>query len=92
MRLAGKVAAVTGAGRGIGKAIATKLAHEGARLVVNDVDEPLLAALVTELKAHRPARRGRARHPDRHRPFGATRHPGEQRRHQPGRHAAQDDR
>jgi 3-oxoacyl-[acyl-carrier protein] reductase/2-hydroxycyclohexanecarboxyl-CoA dehydrogenase len=54
MRLAGKVAAVTGAGRGIGKAIATKLAHEGARLVVNDVDEPLLAALVTELKAHSP--------------------------------------
>jgi 3-oxoacyl-[acyl-carrier protein] reductase/2-hydroxycyclohexanecarboxyl-CoA dehydrogenase len=54
MRLTGKVAAVTGAGRGIGKAIATKLAHEGARLVVNDVDESLLAALVTELKAHSP--------------------------------------
>lgn len=32
-----KVAIVTGSGRGIGRAIATRLAHEGARLVIADI-------------------------------------------------------
>ncbi len=38
MRLENKVAVVTGAGRGIGRAIAMRLAEEGAKVVVSDIE------------------------------------------------------
>ena len=37
-KLAGKTAIITGSGRGIGREVALKLASEGARVVVNDLD------------------------------------------------------
>jgi meso-butanediol dehydrogenase / (S,S)-butanediol dehydrogenase / diacetyl reductase len=49
MRLQNKVAIVTGAASGIGKATAMIFAREGARLVLNDIDEQGLEALTREL-------------------------------------------
>jgi 3-oxoacyl-[acyl-carrier protein] reductase len=46
-----KVAIVNGAGRGIGNAVAVKLASEGARVVVNDLDEGPAKETVAEIEA-----------------------------------------
>jgi len=46
-----QVAIVTGAAQGIGCAIATKLAAEGARVVVTDLDEPAAAATADDISA-----------------------------------------
>lgn len=48
-RLSGKRAIITGAGRGIGKAIAAKFLNEGARLVVCDVVPDRIAASAADL-------------------------------------------
>jgi 3-oxoacyl-[acyl-carrier protein] reductase len=48
--LDGKVAMVSGSGRGIGRALALKLAVEGAKVTVNDLDRDTADAVVSEIK------------------------------------------
>jgi 3-oxoacyl-[acyl-carrier protein] reductase len=49
MRLAGKIAIVTGAGSGFGRGIAEAFAEEGAKLVVADIDETRAASAAREI-------------------------------------------
>jgi NAD(P)-dependent dehydrogenase (short-subunit alcohol dehydrogenase family) len=49
--LNGQVAAITGAGRGLGRAYALAYAREGARVVVNDIDASSAASVVDEVAA-----------------------------------------
>ncbi|MGG0668650.1 glucose 1-dehydrogenase [Sporosarcina koreensis] len=50
-RLENKVAIITGSGAGIGKAIATRYAEEGAKIVIADFNEEALQTTVEELKS-----------------------------------------
>ncbi len=50
-KLEGKIAIITGSGRGIGQAIALKLASEGAKLVVNDLDAGPAEETIDKIRA-----------------------------------------
>ena len=49
-RVQDQVAIVTGAGRGLGEAISYRLAQEGARLVLADIDETMLEATAKRIR------------------------------------------
>ncbi|ODS57797.1 MAG: diacetyl reductase [Acidobacteria bacterium SCN 69-37] len=51
MSLDGKVVLVTGAGRGIGRAIALRLARDGAHIAVVDLDDSSTSAVAREVEA-----------------------------------------
>jgi len=50
-KLQDKVALITGSGRGIGRALAIKLASEGAKVVINDLDQAPAEEVVNLLRA-----------------------------------------
>jgi NAD(P)-dependent dehydrogenase (short-subunit alcohol dehydrogenase family) len=52
------IAVVTGAGSGIGRAIATGYAREGARVLLLDIDEPAAAAAAQEIRGAGGAAQG----------------------------------
>ena len=49
-RFKDQVALVVGGAQGIGKAIAVRLAREGARLVIADIDRPMMARTEKEVR------------------------------------------
>jgi len=49
-RVEGRIAVVTGAGQGIGRAVAERLAAEGARVIGGDIDAALLERMVLALQ------------------------------------------
>src|SRR5665647_1392014 len=52
MDVQGKAVVITGAGHGIGRAIAIRMAAEGARVVVNDLDADAATAVAEEIGGH----------------------------------------
>ena len=52
MKLKNKTAVVTGAARGLGRAIAQRLLEKGARVIITDINEESLGKAVNELKAY----------------------------------------
>jgi NAD(P)-dependent dehydrogenase (short-subunit alcohol dehydrogenase family) len=53
MRLSGKTAVVTGGAQGIGRALATRLAQDGAAIVLADIEEAAAAAQALSAAGHR---------------------------------------
>ena len=56
-RLKGKIALVTAAGQGIGRAIAQAFVPEGARVIATDLDVKKLKGIKGERALHRVRRR-----------------------------------
>ena len=75
MDITGKVAVVTGAGQGLGRAYAIALAEAGAAVVVNDVNADTAGAVVDDDQRRRRARRRRAGARRHHRGGRAARAP-----------------
>jgi 3-oxoacyl-[acyl-carrier protein] reductase len=50
-RVKGRVAIISGSGRGIGRDLALRMASEGAAVVINDLDEEPARAVVAEIRA-----------------------------------------
>jgi len=58
VRFKDQVTLVVGGAQGIGKAIARRLGHEGARVIIADIDCPMMEATVGEISAQGGAAQG----------------------------------